>query len=373
MLIPDDDSAASPTIEQRCLSELKPLEYSYYEACEGVDPKRRASFLASKSQQPKIADCMQCKVFECLTVEDPTHRKGVILFWSKQSSISREVVEEHLSIEDFNFLTDTVIPPLLWNQGSVILEKSETSVVDLTDIASLNERNTSAITNALEQKTDAASNASSVREITDSANMLTSDGERGAGAGQEDVDKVAEEVMEGDNGRYNAAVEEFFHNEGGGGENQSTLSTLTTDALEEDDSNTFYDGNEKITVHTDNCPARVLNSEKKLVDHLGELYDIRSGVASKSIQVGGYTVQLFPFHYPYENLEAPRNDKQRTYVDPNDLPSLFGYDWKNALCTRVQRVHDFISQYSININMIFIFKLRMMGLTAYVHIWLIAN
>ena len=351
---------------------MKPLEYSYYEACEGVDPKRRASFLASKTEQPKIADCMQCKVFECLSIEDPTHRKGVILFWSKES-ISREVVEEHLSIEDFNFLTDTVIPPLLWNQGSDKLEKSETSVVDLTEISSLNERNTSAIRNALDQS-DAASKVLSIGEKPDLANnMLTSDGERCAGAEKEDVEKVVEEVMEGDFGCHNDVVEEFLHNDGGSGENQSTLSTLTTDALEEDDSNTFYDGDEKITVHTDNCPARVLNSERKLVDHLGELYDIRSGVASKSIQVGGYTVQLHPFHYPDQNLEAPRNDKQRTYVDPNDLPSLFGYDWKNALCTRVQRVNDFISHYSININIILILKLRMMGLTVCVHIWLTAN
>ena len=312
---------------------------------------------------------MQCKVFECLSIEDPTHRKGVVLFWSKES-ISREVVEEHLSIEDFNFLTDTVIPPLLWNQGSVILEKSETSVVDLTDIASLNERNTSAIRNALDQSDDVASTLLSAN------NMLTSDGERCVGAGKEDVVEkvVVEEVTEGDFGCcHNNVVEEFLHNDGGSGENQSTLSTLTTDALEEDDSNTFYDGDEKITVHTDNCPARVLNSERKLVDHLGELYDIRSGVASKSIQVGGYSVQLHPFHYPVQNLEAPRNDKQRTYVDPNDLPSLFGYDWKNALCTRVQRVNDFISHYSINIYIILILKLRMMGLTVCVHIWLTAN
>ena len=322
---------------------------------------------------------MQCKVFECLTIEDdPKSRKAVVLFWRKEQ-FSREVVEEHLSIEDFNFLTDIVVPPLLWNQGSIILEQSETSVVDLTDNASLNARNTSAIRNAIEQ-TDAASSVANPIERNPIREKPDSEEDKGPGTGKVDGGNVAEEVVEGnvvegDKDLHIAAVV-TLHDHGGGGDNQSTFSTLTTDALldDGDESNTYYDGDEKITVHTDNCPARVLNSERKLVDHLGELYDIRSGVASKSIVVGGCTVQLYPFHYPDQNLEAPRNDKQRTYVDPNDLPSLFGYDWKNALCTRVQRVNDFITSYSVNINIItFIFKLRMMGLTVSEHIWRTAN
>lgn len=261
---------------------------------------------------------MQCKAFECVAFDGDSTPPAVVLFWRKAIN-STEIFEEHLSAAAFELL-QTTVHPLLWASGSEQVERDETTVLDLTENVSLNTRNSSEIQKATDRMKSDCTSSESVGEL---------------GVEEKDGTKEPNNVdNEGKTGHGNGA---------------DNMSALGMGGVEDnDDNNTYYDGNEKITVHTDHCPVAVLNSERKLVEHLAVLYDIRSGVASKSITVGGHAVELYPFHYPDQNLEAPKNDKQRTYVDPTDLPSLFAYDWKNALCTRAQRVSE--DSKSINLN-----------------------
>jgi len=321
--------------EQQCLSELKPLSYSYYDTHEGIDPRIRAQFLARNNHTPKIVDCMLCKAYECVPSPGEDHPKGVVLFWRKDV-YSTTALEEHLSLVSFTSLSE--VPPLMWVSGSVTIEKDELSVVDLTDTASLNDRNSDAIASAMNRLTEMDKNEANGGG---SEKKVLSENVAAAGAKKtDDSSAVGEETNDAANNK-NAEKTNDDNNNGGRkqedlAETFSTMSALTTDAC--DDSNTHHDGDETIIVHTENCPATVLRSEGTLAEILSVLYDIKSGVASKPVSVGGHTVNLHPFHYPDINLEAPRNDKQRTYVDPKDMPCLFGYDWKNALCTRVQNV-----------------------------------
>ena len=320
--------SSSATLEERCLLELQPAQYAYYDAYEGIDPRKRVTFHTSSSNKPKISDCMQCKAYECVAFGSDG-APAAVLFWRKVIN-SAAVFEEHLSAVDFELLQTAVPHPLLWAQGALQLESDETSLVDLTDIVSLNTRNTSEIKKAADQiKNTCASSDEAIKNTVEESPQSS-----------EENNKPNSNVNEETTTNH---LETDDRNINDGGEAADTMSALGMGGIEDNDENTYYDGDEKITVHTVHCPVAVLNSERKLVDHLAVLYDVRSGVASKSITVGDHRVDLYPFHYPDENLEAPRNDKQRTYVDPTDLPSLFAYDWKNALCTRVQRVIEYIN------------------------------
>lgn len=329
--------SSSATLEERCLLELQPAQYAYYDAYEGIDPRKRVTFHTSSSNnKPKISDCMQCKAYECVAFGSDS-APAAVLFWRKGIN-SAAVFEEHLSAVDFEFLQATVPHPLLWAQGAVQLESDETSAIDLTDVVSLNTRNTSEIKKATDQSknTCASSDEAMKNTVEESAKSPAEENTKPNSNGNEETTTNHRETDD--------------RNINDGGEAADTMSALGMGGVEDNDENTYYDGDEKITVHTVHCPVAVLNSERKLVEHLAVLYDVRSGVASKSITVGDHRVDLYPFHYPDENLEAPRNDKQRTYVDPTDLPSLFAYDWKNALCTRVQRVQPIKSKLPIDSN-----------------------
>ena len=84
-------------------------------------------------------------------------------------------------------------------------------------------------------------------------------------------------------------------------------------------------------MHTDRTPEDVLEEEKKLVSYLGALYNVKSGIMERELKVGGKKVTLQTFHYPALNIEAPRNKRQQTFVNKENLPLLFSYECKEAM------------------------------------------
>ena len=62
-------------------------------------------------------------------------------------------------------------------------------------------------------------------------------------------------------------------------------------------------------------------------------------VLSREIDVGGNIVTLRTFHYPPSNMMmAPRNGKQKTFIDATDMPLLFSYEFKAALIIVIKQV-----------------------------------
>ena len=96
------------------------------------------------------------------------------------------------------------------------------------------------------------------------------------------------------------------------------------------------DGDEEITVHTDQTPIDVLEEENKLVEYLAALNNPKTGIKERQLLVGGHLVTIQTFHYPAMNMEAPRNKKQRTYVNKDNMPQLFSYEAKEAMTLALQ-------------------------------------
>mmetsp|Transcript_19991 Transcript_19991/g.27470 ORF Transcript_19991/g.27470 Transcript_19991/m.27470 type:complete len:171 (-) Transcript_19991:18-530(-) len=118
-------------------------------------------------------------------------------------------------------------------------------------------------------------------------------------------------------------------------DNISCLTASIDNGFNTGDGDVDKDGDEHLTVHTAKTPAAILADEQKVVAHLGDLNDPTKGVLFRDIKIGGNLTRLQTFHYPALNTEAPRNKKQRTYIDANDLPSLFSYEFKAALTVRI--------------------------------------
>ena len=92
-------------------------------------------------KQPYQSDCLECRVFEDLN--DSTR---VMLLWPATSSL---IVEEHISTAVFtNFTTE--VPFLIWVQGSFTPPEQDAVVISdmFPDLSSLNDRNTRAILDA---------------------------------------------------------------------------------------------------------------------------------------------------------------------------------------------------------------------------------
>ena len=91
------------------------------------------------------------------------------------------------------------------------------------------------------------------------------------------------------------------------------------------------DGDEVITVHTAYTPGDILEDEQRLLDHLGQLNNPKSGIKELPLKVGGHVVVVQTFHYPAINLEAPQNKRQKTYVNRENMPILYSYEAKEVL------------------------------------------
>lgn len=263
--------------------------------------------LQGKKQTTKT-DCLECRVFE-----DPNDTTRVMLLWPATNSL---IVEEHISAEVFNDFT-VEVPPLLWIQGS--MDESFDSVLtdhQFTDLSSLNNRNTSAISAAIVDLRSIGEN-NNTQLLSDVVSVLT-----------DDKDLAAERTF--------ATTLDSSPND-----STSVVVTTTTDNTDmvvltgsegsKVGSARDYDGNEEITVHTEKTPLPVLAEERQLVDYLGALNDIKSGVKERQLKVGGHLVTVQTFHYPALNIEAPRNKRQRTYVNKENLPLLYSYDAKEAM------------------------------------------
>ena len=101
------------------------------------------------------------------------------------------------------------------------------------------------------------------------------------------------------------------------------------------------DGAEQMTVHTAKTPTAILLEEQKLCNYLADLNVPKKKIITRELRVGGHLINVQTFHYPALNSEAPRNKKQRTYIDPKDLPAIFAYEFKAALTIRIQQVTMF--------------------------------
>lgn len=104
----------------------------------------------------------------------------------------------------------------------------------------------------------------------------------------------------------------------------------------DDNATVDNDGDEHLTCHTQMTSSTILADEQKLIAFLAALNDIRSAILYRDIKVGGNIARYQTFHYPAMNAEARRNKKQWTYINPDDLPLLFSYEFKAALMVSVQ-------------------------------------
>jgi hypothetical protein len=250
-------------------------------------------------KQPYQSDCLECRVFEDLN--DPTR---VMLLWPATSSL---IVEEHLSTAVFNNFTIEV-PVLIWVQGSFTPPEQDAVVIAdmFPDLSSLNDRNTRAIS-------DAAIDLCSV-------SVLTDDKDPSADLTENLVSSIVSNIALPPAIIANNMVVQTT------GENTDVKFGAAHDR----------DGDEVITVHTDQTPIDVLAEENKLVEYLAALNNPKTGIKERELMVGGHLVTIQTFHYPAMNMEAPRNKKQRTYVNKDNMPQLFSYEAKEAMTLAIQ-------------------------------------
>jgi hypothetical protein len=218
--------------------------------------------------------------------EDLNDTTKVMLLWPATNAL---IIEEHMSTKAFEHL-HCVEPYLIWVKGSSNLPE-ENSVVDLskfTSLDNLNVRNLDAISKADDLRSVVVIVDSS--HISDVVSVLT--------VAEKDDDKSI---------IYSANVD-FKAGAAIGN-----------------------DGDEVITVHTAYTPGDILEDEQRLLDHLGQLNNPKSGIKELPLKVGGHAVVVQTFHYPAINLEAPQNKRQRTYVNRENMPILYSYEAKEVL------------------------------------------
>lgn len=300
--------------------------YKMYGPFEGVVPEKRVAVYSS-CKPATVNDCLDCKVYE-----DRGSCDNIVLFWIPDccGGKSYEIIEESIDRNTMNCLLTaaTSTPHLLWLKGTLHPAVAETSVsvVDLTnfpDLESLKQTNQHAISDAQNR---------SVVSITDNISISPSL------VIVEQPKKQEEVITNSIPPPVPAAVDD-------------DISTLTRDAED-----TRADDVDAVAI----IPAKVLKSEKMLVDTLANLNDLRKKIYVVEINVGGHRVKLQTFHYPEINLEAPRNKSNRTYIDADDVPILFSYEFKSALTTQV-KVIPMATYYYLHVNIIFRFQLLNMN------------
>ncbi len=236
-------------------------------------------------------------MFACFTdgLED-----RCLLLWLADGNL---ILEEKVFESTFNNFKN-IAPFLLWIRGTFKpTDASVMNAVDCSDVASLDNRNRVAISDALAllQSQSTTINAQQESNLSSDVSVLTA---------------LSGVVEEGGPTRLFAVT-------------NSVLADLGT---------TDKDGDEVITVHTALMPERVLEEERKLAGFLSLLYANNTKVLSREIDVGGNIVTLRTFHYPPSNMMAPRNGKQKTFIDATDMPLLFSYEFKAALIIVIKQV-----------------------------------
>jgi hypothetical protein len=264
---------------------------------------------------------MECRVFACLAdgLEDrcffiwlPTNEGNLIL-------------EENVSEATFNNFKDKE-PFLLWLKGSASKPSAEDEEKDCDGgtVASLNNRNSEAIKEALSKTTPLA-----LENASDDMSALTTNSFL-----EEDV------VIAGVAGVPSGGVVGPLLSAGVDEEIESpTLRIFAPMNISVDQGATDRDGEEDITVFTASMPPSILEQEKKLVGFLLPLTDKKSKILTRELIVGGNLVKLQTFHYPATNIVAPRNGKQQTFIDASDMPLVYSYEFKAALTVILKQVH----------------------------------
>ena len=301
--------------------------YKLYGTYEGVVPARRVAVYNS-GKPATVNECLDCKVYDDRGNGD----NNILLFWigiPDRRGNSYEIIEESMDPNTMICLT-TSTPDLLWLKGTNPVGGGTTApVVDLTDfpdLASLKQTNQRAIEDA-QSRSASNGDASST-----SASVV------GPVASAPPVGPSAVDAPDG-SPAVSAPVCSPVAKENTSDHVFDDISTITKD------DNPSDDVGPPIMI-----PEKVLKSEKMLVSTLGNLNDLRKKVYVVEIIVGGHRVKLQTFHYPEINLEAPMNKSSRTYIDAEDMPILFSYEFKSALTTQVKVIPILLAGYIQLIN-----------------------
>jgi hypothetical protein len=326
-------SLTSKAITQ-ILTTTERSSYKLYGIYEGVFPNRRIDVFKSGCQ-PTLNDCGDCKVYD--NGASDLIELEVVLFWIKRpTNNTREfydIVEETININTMICLTNAASPDMLWLKGTknpCYSKKEEipmkNSAIDLTveypDLHALKSINQDAVN-------DANSRIASVHKNTHV------------------VDGTKEQFETGGINTSTSASgllpNDVSYSENSNDDNNRTPFRTNSSSLVVDDISTLTNNeghDEDITADDDlvstMLPERVLKSEKQLVSALSNLNDLRKKVYELEIQVGGHRSVLRTFHYPDINLETPINKLRRTYINADDLPNLFSYEFKSALTCQVK-------------------------------------
>jgi hypothetical protein len=104
----------------------------------------------------------------------------------------------------------------------------------------------------------------------------------------------------------------------------------------------FNNHDPQLQFKSKNVPVDRLKSESEHSNLLSKLYDEPLKNKNVTVSVGGRDVILCAFHYPAENLSAPRNELKREYVDESETVVLYRWELKGALCTKLRNVSLFL-------------------------------
>ena len=340
----------SLTLTSKAITEIltatERSSYKLYGIYEGVFPNRRIDVFKSGCQ-PTLNDCGDCKVYD--NGASDLIELEVVLFWIKRPTNNTgefyDIVEETININTMICLTNAASPDMLWLKGTKnpCYSKREeipmkNSAIDLTveypDLHALKSINQDAVDDANSRIASVHKNTHVVdgtKEHFETGGINTSTrspNETSASGLPNDVSYS--ENSNDDNNRtpFRTIVIGNPHNS----------SSLAVDDISTLTNNEGHD--EDITADDDfvstMLPERVLKSEKQLVSALSNLNDLRKKVYELEIQVGGHRSVLRTFHYPDINLETPINKLRRTYINADDLPNLFSYEFKSALTCQVK-------------------------------------
>ena len=266
------------------------------------------------------------------------------MFWISRPDKNQggvyDIVEESLDYNTMICLTTATSPDMLWLKGTKTISISNTggetpiknSYIDLTneypDLTALKKTNTDAIDDANSRIAFVFEEAKEPLEA--GGNTTESTNDAGGASGQQPKDA-------GVKGSSNDNISRAPFDTG-------AVKTPNAPSLVDDISTPIYNegSSDGIIIAADEdlvsttLPEKVLKSEKRLVNALSDLNDLRKKVYELEIQVGGHRIKLQTFHYPEINLETPINKLRRTYIDKDDLPNLFSYEFKSALTSQVK-------------------------------------
>jgi hypothetical protein len=134
---------------------------------------------------------------------------------------------------------------------------------------------------------------------------------------------------------------------------------------DDDINNNFNDNNiiNNSVNYSNYCgiPQNRVESEFIMAAHLDVLYDQPLVYAYREISIGEQTKNVHAFHYPAENIIAPRNNSQkREYIDEQEETILYRWELKAVLCCKLFYkvfTNKLLSLIKINLSLLIYFCL----------------